>query len=311
MVESISDEILVSDILDELAAPRLSRPEEEPQGLNASMLPDAIEAGLYLCSPAVFDRLTELALQLPYFTLGQGMQLVAADGKLGALDTQGYKWFAVETADQLRHHAQQLSAQDYATPPMMAATAPRAPKMTPPLPQPHTVASPPPAVPLAPARTARRRYHILALDDGGDFSDKPCFLSGGAGMLTTAHDYLRFAQCLLNDGELEVRSAHTGCCCPPPPPTHTHWRASQWTPPRPPPPQIHRLASSLSLPLANITFLPSNCVPDPPFPSDLTPPWPPAPSVLPLQGVRLLSRKTVEFMRRNQLPLEGTGSTRR
>ena len=30
-----------------------------------------------------------------------------------------------------------------------------------------------------------------------------------------------------------------------------------------------------------------------------------------LDGVRLLSRKTVQFMRRNQLPLEGSGSLRR
>jgi hypothetical protein len=199
-VESISDEILVSDLLDEIAAPR--KPQEEKT--TASILPDAIEAGLYLCSPAVFDRLTELALQLPYFTLGQGMQLVAADGKLGALDTQGYKWFAVETADQLRHHAQQLSAADYTSPPMAASAAPKAPALSPPLPLRHTVPSLTPADTLAPARAARRRYHILSLGDGGDFSDKPCFLSGGAGMLTTAHDYLRFAQCLLNDGELDV-----------------------------------------------------------------------------------------------------------
>jgi len=41
---------------------------------------------------------------------------------------------------------------------------------------------------------AQPRYHILALEDGGDFLHKPCFLSGGAGMLTTAHDYLRFSQ---------------------------------------------------------------------------------------------------------------------
>lgn len=212
MAESISEEILVSDLLDELASPRPSKAEENTSGGGASMLPDAIEAGLYLCSPAVFDRLTDLALQLPYFTLGQGMQLVAADGKLGALDTQGYKWFAVETADQLRHHAQQLSAADYTTPPMAAATAPRAPALSPPLPLQHTVPSLTPADTLAPARAARRRYHILSLDDGGDFSDKPCFLSGGAGMLTTAHDYLRFAQCLLNDGELDVRQmqAHIG-----------------------------------------------------------------------------------------------------
>ncbi len=32
---------------------------------------------------------------------------------------------------------------------------------------------------------------------------KPVFLSGGGGMVSTAHDYLRFAQMLLNGGELE------------------------------------------------------------------------------------------------------------
>ncbi|MFP5406438.1 MAG: serine hydrolase domain-containing protein, partial [Gammaproteobacteria bacterium] len=36
-----------------------------------------------------------------------------------------------------------------------------------------------------------------------DVKTKPVFLSGGGGMVSTAHDYLRFAQILLNGGELE------------------------------------------------------------------------------------------------------------
>jgi hypothetical protein len=36
-----------------------------------------------------------------------------------------------------------------------------------------------------------------------DYLTPPNFLSGGGGLVSTAHDYLRFAQMLANDGELE------------------------------------------------------------------------------------------------------------
>ncbi|MEM8484458.1 MAG: serine hydrolase domain-containing protein [Bacteroidota bacterium] len=37
----------------------------------------------------------------------------------------------------------------------------------------------------------------------GQFSQKPAFLSGGGGLVSTASDYVRFAQMLLNGGELD------------------------------------------------------------------------------------------------------------
>ena len=46
---------------------------------------------------------------------------------------------------------------------------------------------------------------LLVVDDPatGQFSKKPSFLSGGAGLVSTASDYVRFAQMLMNGGELD------------------------------------------------------------------------------------------------------------
>ena len=50
----------------------------------------------------------------------------------------------------------------------------------------------------------------LAVTDGGnvatDYSKEPTMPSGGGGLLSTAHDYLRFGQMLLNGGELGWRA---------------------------------------------------------------------------------------------------------
>jgi len=83
----------------------------------------------------------------------------------------------------------------------------------------------------APMEPLKQRFHIYAPSNMRDYYRRPSFVSGGGGMLSTAHDYARFAQMLLNKGELD--------------------------------------------------------------------------------GQRILSRKTVEYMTRNHLPLEGNGSPRR
>jgi CubicO group peptidase (beta-lactamase class C family) len=46
---------------------------------------------------------------------------------------------------------------------------------------------------------------LKLLDDPatGEYSKPPAFLSGGGGLVSTAHDYMRFAQMLLNKGELD------------------------------------------------------------------------------------------------------------
>jgi CubicO group peptidase (beta-lactamase class C family) len=46
---------------------------------------------------------------------------------------------------------------------------------------------------------------LKVLDDPatGEYASPPAFLSGGGGLVSTAHDYLRFAQMLLNQGELD------------------------------------------------------------------------------------------------------------
>ncbi len=46
---------------------------------------------------------------------------------------------------------------------------------------------------------------IIENTDTSAFSKRPSFLSGGAGLVSTVPDYMRFAQMLLNKGELEGR----------------------------------------------------------------------------------------------------------
>ena len=61
----------------------------------------AIEAGLYRCDGSLFSVLTQLSVTQPYFTVAQAMQLLAADGKLGAAMTHGRRWLALETREQM------------------------------------------------------------------------------------------------------------------------------------------------------------------------------------------------------------------
>ena len=249
-VESVTEDLLTSDLVREFEPlpkpPKHSRdmqqteaqraddartraaahqlPEQRGHDVERAASVDAIEAGLYLCSPNVFASLTTLALQLPYFTFGQGLQLLAAEGRLGAVPTGGLKWFAVETPDQLALHTERLAGSAPAAPAdgtadasaRSAATADEARRSAvevPASPRDRKEGDTPSSRP-SPARrkhivkalstfelpsevvpeVQQARYHILAEEDGGDFSERPCFLSGGAGMLTTAHDYLRFSQ---------------------------------------------------------------------------------------------------------------------
>ena len=47
--------------------------------------------------------------------------------------------------------------------------------------------------------------HLIVIDDParGQYSKKPSFLSGGGGLVSTASDYIRFAQMIMNGGELD------------------------------------------------------------------------------------------------------------
>ena len=184
---------------------------------------DAVEAGLFKCSAAVLDHFKALATTLPHFSVMQALQRVAAQGKLSAMSTGELKWFGidrfgidrpetleVQSARFLRlnptlgpvHDSCALpSAADQHDPPTSAsASRPRVVKSllgTSGLDDDSLLSATPPAM---------RRYSICPVDDAGDVANGPvAFLSGGGGMLSTAHDYARFAQMLLNHGELEGR----------------------------------------------------------------------------------------------------------
>ena len=61
----------------------------------------AIEAGLYRCSGAIFTQLAQLCAKKEYVTLAEAMQQLASERRLGAMMTDGRRWIALETVDQM------------------------------------------------------------------------------------------------------------------------------------------------------------------------------------------------------------------
>ena len=62
---------------------------------------EAIEAGLYAWSIKTKSSLERLASHHTYFTVAQAMQHLAGHHRLGASFTNGRKWYAIETENQL------------------------------------------------------------------------------------------------------------------------------------------------------------------------------------------------------------------
>lgn len=113
------------------------------------------------------------------------------------------------------------------SPPSSRPSAAAKPELTPERKQP---APPPPLPPPnAPPRgpPAHRHFHEMDVSEAGDFTVRRPFLEGGGGVVSTAHDYARFAAMLLNRGELDgVRILSSKTCdetashgLPRPPPT--------------------------------------------------------------------------------------------
>ena len=205
---------------------------EEPSTEGTS---ESVEAGLYKCSAVVFEHMERIASTLPHFSAMQVFQAIANQGRLGAMSTHGCKWFAIDGPETLEHQSVHLTAERSTA--IYENTAPVEPVQRP---QPRVIQSKLGVAGnsgaddslLSASAPAKPRFDVCPLEDAGDFTEEPVrFISGGGGMLSTAHDYARFAQMLLNKGELD--------------------------------------------------------------------------------GKRILSRKTVQYMTRNQLPQEGPGSVRR
>ena len=204
---------------------------------------EGIEAGLYKCSAVVFEQLERIASTLPLFSSLQIFQIIANQGRLGAVSTGGRRWFAIDGPDTLEDESVQsvhqirgrsaaekraMLREKVADTEPVRRSKPRVVKSK--LSVPGDIGADDNQ--LSATAPAKPRFDICPVDDAGDFTEEPVqFLSGGGGVLSTAHDYARFAQMLLNKGELD--------------------------------------------------------------------------------GRRILSRKTMEYMTRNQLPLEGSGSVRR
>jgi len=188
-----------------------------------------VEAGIYACTPAVFARLEELSLHLDHFALSEAMARLVEHGRLGGTSTRGRPWFAFErapAAEQERFHVIDRRLNEAAlTPPSSPLSmtrrlaqrlngSPRPSSPSPPSPpsRPTSSASPPPIQAASPWRREPssadppprpRRFHVLDDAEAGDFTVRRPFLEAGGGVVSTAHDYLRFAAMLLNRGELD------------------------------------------------------------------------------------------------------------
>jgi|Deesub1362B_J571_1020462.scaffolds.fasta_scaffold00125_2 CDP-L-myo-inositol myo-inositolphosphotransferase len=62
---------------------------------------DAIDCGIFLCTPKVFDKLEE-AIKEGRETLTEGMQTIASKGRLLAVDSKGRFWMDIDTAEALK-----------------------------------------------------------------------------------------------------------------------------------------------------------------------------------------------------------------
>ena len=184
--------------------------------------------GLYLCTSAVFEVLATLASTLPYFSMQQALQKLAVDGKLGALPTSSrlfdlHSMIEVESSgashgtgkaatlaaklderlssvvvcgkleERISLAGLQLSPEPATT---QVAAALRASYLS-------SNRLPSALDEAAPMEPLKQRFHIYAPNNMRDYYRRPSFVSGGGGMLSTAHDYARFAQMLLNKGELD------------------------------------------------------------------------------------------------------------
>jgi len=63
---------------------------------------DALDTGMFLCSPALFDRL-DFAVQQGRCSLSDGMRQLIAEGRLRALDIGQRQWQDLDTPEALAH----------------------------------------------------------------------------------------------------------------------------------------------------------------------------------------------------------------
>ena len=79
----------------------------ESDGLNVERIGrkvrkiDGIDAGLFLCTPRIFDTLETLAADESYFALADALSLFTSTRELVYLETQSKTWFSIETEEQL------------------------------------------------------------------------------------------------------------------------------------------------------------------------------------------------------------------
>mmetsp|Transcript_106781 Transcript_106781/g.212050 ORF Transcript_106781/g.212050 Transcript_106781/m.212050 type:complete len:316 (+) Transcript_106781:2-949(+) len=77
---------------------RLARPMVEGAPCQPGI---GIEAGLVVCRPSLFCQIEALAEQGCYFSLADALQELAHDGLATCLCTNGQRWIAVETQEEL------------------------------------------------------------------------------------------------------------------------------------------------------------------------------------------------------------------
>eukprot|EP00931_Biecheleriopsis_adriatica_P066524 TRINITY_DN4086_c0_g2_i1.p1 TRINITY_DN4086_c0_g2~~TRINITY_DN4086_c0_g2_i1.p1 ORF type:complete len:817 (-),score=92.95 TRINITY_DN4086_c0_g2_i1:729-3179(-) len=176
---------------------------------------DAIETGLYSCSPRIFEYINRFVTAGEYFTLMDCMQALAADGRLGSCGSKGRSWFRVTAHDKfceitsasrsLLRHGQargrfaciepQTGSSNRESSPSGRVVAAQAGF--------RLVETAPSMVHDCLQSSAPCRYRARKDMSPKGALSMPTLISGGGGLLSTAQDYCRFCQMLLNLGELD------------------------------------------------------------------------------------------------------------
>lgn len=152
---------------------------------------DAVEAGMYACSSRVFGALRQMGDG--YFQLAQLMNVLAQKERLGCVTTDGAIWFrckigqAVTCCQRPKHGSSLVKHR-----PSWEVSLPSGD-------EPPVFSIPKEAIAVAKSATC-----FKVADDGycGSYRSRPLNLSGGAGLVSTMHDYCLFCQMLLNGGDL-------------------------------------------------------------------------------------------------------------
>lgn len=160
-------------------------------GNHEGIRTDAIEAGIYICSPCIFKVMQ--CMEEESFKLSDCMQCLAQKGHLGCMSTEGKLWFRCKPCQRSHNqHGGRFRHRRVGGPLMWEMS----------LGTDHDRVDTP--IIKSAIAVAKSATCFFPCDESycGSFTSRPLHFSGGSGLVSTLHDYCLFCQMLLNGGEL-------------------------------------------------------------------------------------------------------------